>query len=425
MKPRQTLLLVLFLLVIAPVILWLLSSPDWSDTLSFIYSLSRLGALLGFTLFGVQIGLSAKLRFIERYFGHDKMITIHRRLGIAAFILVLFHALAVIVMRATAFLSFKTELLLGIIALSLLVILLLFILSRKYLHSRYEYWAIVHQLNYLIFLLAFVHSIFIGTTLRSSLIWQIFWVLLGFGFIGIAGYKLWNNYRVHRNRFQVAQVVQETPTIWTIHFQPQKLDYRPGQFMILRLIHNAVTSEPHPFTIASSPSSPALSVSIKAAGDFTGKIGTTKPGDYALIDAPYGRFSFLEFPGESYLFIAGGIGITPFMSMLRFMRDKRITKKVLLLWGNRTEADIAFRDELRQMEQTMASLKVVHILSEKNDWNGETGFISAPLIKKYAGDLAGIEIFICGPPIMMKLVLNTLQSLNVSKSKIHFERFTW
>jgi propane monooxygenase reductase subunit len=64
-------------------------------------------------------------------------------------------------------------------------------------------------------------------------------------------------------------------------------------------------------------------------------------------------------------------------------------------------------------------------LSEKNDWNGETGFISAPLIKKYAGDLAGIEIFICGPPIMMKLVLNTLQSLNVSKSKIHFERFTW
>lgn len=127
--------------------------------------------------------------------------------------------------------------------------------------------------------------------------------------------------------------------------------------MILRLIYDGLVGEPHPFTISSSSSAEWLSVSIKTVGDFTEKIGTTKPGDYALIDAPYGRFSFLEFPAQKYLFIAGGIGITPFMSMLRFICDNRISREVLLLWGNRTERDIAFQDELDEMEETWRDSK--------------------------------------------------------------------
>ena len=148
-------------------------------------------------------------------------------------------------------------------------------------------------------------------------------------------------------------------------------------------------------------------------------------GDYALIDAPYGRFSFLHFPAADYLFIAGGIGITPFMSMLRYMRDNRITKKVLLLWGNRTEQDIVFGAELTQMAQTLTDLQVVHVMSNSSNQNGENGFIDAALIKKYGGNFSGKEIFICGPPIMMKLVLKALKSLKVRKKQIHFERFTW
>jgi predicted ferric reductase len=228
-----------------------------------------------------------------------------------------------------------------------------------------------------------------------------------------------------KNRFQVAKVVQETPTIWTIQFQPRKLDFKPAQFMILRLIQNGTPSEPHPFTIAASPTAGELAVSIKAVGDFTRTIKDVKPGDSALIDAPYGKFSFLEFPAEEYLFIAGGIGITPFMSMLRYLRDMKMSKKIVLLWGNRFEREIAFREELTRMEAVNPGLRVIHVISDEPDWPGEKGFITAALIQKYGGDLSRKEIFICGPPVMLDLMLKELQALNIPKERIHYERFTF
>jgi predicted ferric reductase len=390
-----------------------------------VYSLSRLAAMLGLMLFFVQFILGTKLKFIEHSFGHDKMIKLHRIFGLTALVLVLFHVLAVVTLRAAAFVNYQLGLLLGSLALFLFIITLLFILGYKLFHSKYEYWEIIHQLNYIIFPIAYIHSLLLSPMIINRISLQIIWDIMAVGFIGIVVYKILHGYQVRKNRFQVVKVTQEASSIWTLHFKAQKFDFLPGQFMILRLIHDGIVSEPHPFTIASSPSSDMLAVSIKAAGDFTGKINETKLGDYALIDAPYGRFSFLEFPAQEYIFIAGGIGITPFMSMLRYMCSKRITKKVLLLWGNRTEKDIVFREELNQLEQTMLSLQVVHVLSEAKSWNDETGFIDAALIKKYNGNLQNKEVFLCGPPIMMKFVLQALKSLQVKKKLIHFERFTW
>ena len=245
-------LLALCLFLISPLILWGLRWQTMEHGLDLVYSLSRLGAMLGLMLFFIQFVLGSKLKFIERSFGHDKMINLHRIFGIAALTLVLFHVLAVVTLRTAAFVNYQLGLLLGAIAFFLFIITLLFILVHKLYHPKYEFWAIMHQLNYIIFPIAYIHSLLLSKMILNRISLQIIWDVMGVGFIGIVVYKLWHGYLVRKNRFQVVSVVQENSSIWTLHFQPRNFHFAPGQFLILRLIKDGIISEAHPFTIASA-----------------------------------------------------------------------------------------------------------------------------------------------------------------------------
>jgi predicted ferric reductase len=158
-------------------------------------------------------------------------------------------------------------------------------------------------------------------------------------------------------------------------------------------------------------------------GDFTATIRDTKPTDRAYIDAPYGAFSFLNQDAHNLVFIAGGIGITPFMSMLRYIVDKGLDRNVLLIWGNKAERDIAFRDELDNMVTEVSSLRVVHVMSSQDDWPGEKGYVDAALLNRHIQDVENSQVFVCGPPAMMRQVIAALRELGVPKQKIHYERF--
>ncbi|MEO7318706.1 MAG: oxidoreductase, partial [Chthoniobacteraceae bacterium] len=124
--------------------------------------------------------------------------------------------------------------------------------------------------------------------------------------------------------------------------------------------------------------------------------------------------------------IAGGIGITPLMSMLRHMRDTRAERRVLLLFANRTEEDIAFRDELAAMEAgAQPQLKAVHIFDKPDDdWRGEKGRLDAPMIERLCGgDLPQRAFYVCAPPALMDVVIKCLRTHGVPAKNIHFERF--
>ncbi|MGZ6346091.1 MAG: hypothetical protein ACXWNC_00775, partial [Anaerolineales bacterium] len=180
---------------------------------------------------------------------------------------------------------------------------------------------------------------------------------------------------------------------------------------------------PHPFTISSSPTSGDLSVSVKAVGDFTATVKDTTSADEAYVDMPYGVFSFLNYDAPNLVFIAGGIGITPFISMLRYLVDKKLERKVVLIWGNKTEKDIAFKSELEQMTAAMPSLRIIHVLSNQPEWPGEKGYVDTGLLRKHLEGFENPQVFVCGPPVMMTKVVRSLQQVGVPKSRIHFERF--
>jgi ferredoxin-NADP reductase len=153
----------------------------------------------------------------------------------------------------------------------------------------------------------------------------------------------------------------------------------------------------------------------------------TAVGDRVAVRGPFGRFSHVLHPDEDDLvFIAGGVGITPLMSMLRSMRGTGNWKAVLLIDGNRTEDDIIFGQELRDMAGLPRSpLKVVHVLSHAGGaWQGERGHIDRDLILRHAGERLDAKAFyICGPPAMAGLVIASLSELGVPPRRIHTERF--
>lgn len=426
---KKVIALVLMTLALAfPTIIWaLMLEPHLGENAHFgyIFDAARLFALIAFVLFFIQFLLASKVRFLERGLGLDRLIHFHRNIGIAAFILAFLHGESIAIMSVirTGAPPQNPFVFMGFIANFLLIITTVVALFYKPFRIRYEIWRWIHRVNYVVFPLIFVHSMAVGRTIRYNRAAQVYWVILGVLFLALIAYRIVRYFIVHSKPYEVVRVTNETHNVTTIAFKGERREYLPGQFLTVELVRGGKKASVHPFTISSSPTQDELAISIKQSGDFTKTIADTKPGDTAFIDYPYGIFSYLNFPSEKYVFIAGGIGITPFIAMLRHMRDTNTVRNVTLLWGNQTDADIAFRDELEALQKDMPNILVVHVMSRQEDFEGEKGFVTTALIKRYVPQVDDCEVFLCGPPKMMNNVRSSLRTLNVAPAAIHFERF--
>src|SRR5690606_12008468 len=141
----------------------------------------------------------------------------------------------------------------------------------------------------------------------------------------------------------------------------------------------------HPFSIASAPGLPAgrVEFTIKELGDFTRTVGNLERDATAWVDAPYGAFSIDRLPAEGYVFLAGGIGIAPIMSMLRALVARGDRRSHILLYACRTWERLTFREELEAMAETL-DLRLVFVLEEPPEgWTGESGRIQSDLLARH------------------------------------------
>ncbi len=394
----------------------------------FLLELARLAGLLGFALLALQVALSARIRVVDAPFGLDVVMRLHERMAMVAGVLLLAHPV-LLAFGAHGWGLFRLgagwRVNLGQAALVLLVLVVLFALFFQRLGIEYQVWRVGHKAAILVVVVGFVHSMAIGSNLRHAGMRAYWWLLLVMA-VGLFVFRnvfvpLWG-----RRRFRVAGVEQETHDTYTIKLEREDgrpLAHRPGQFMWLKLKRPGRPSEEHPFTISSSPTrQPPLTATIKESGDFTNTIGRTRPGDTAGIEAPYGRFSLLHHDPEVFLFIAGGVGITPILSMLEYLQDTGDERPGVLLYGNKTEDDIIRREFLDGLPE---NIRVVHVLSEPDeDWAGPTGYVTADIIREHAADvLEEAHAYVCGPPPMMDMVIGALRDLGVERRRIHSERF--
>jgi predicted ferric reductase len=420
------------LLILTPLAAFVLLSPHSRHTLAAEMGLDC--AIVAFTILALQFVVSARLRWIEAPFGLDVLLRFHRAMAFVAMGLLCLHPLFVASGEGWALLTrwqARWPIWAGRIALLLLFAHALAATFRQMLRLRYETWRRLHNIfAFLLLGLAFVHSLALGDDFESTAARVIWAAML------LVAWSAWFYGRVARpwllrgTSYRVVSVTPEAPRVWTVKLQPpagRALYYAPGQFLFLHPHGGAVADEEHPFSIASSPSPAGLiSLTIKECGDFTATIGAIKPGDEATLHGPFGRFSHVFHPNaDDVVFVAAGVGITPVMSMLRYMRDQRAACRVLLVYANRGTADIVFRRELESIQSAgCPALKTIHVLSQPPaGWDGPTGRLDSALLRCLCGGFSAKTFFICCPPIMASGLINGLVGAGVGPGRIHADYF--
>jgi ferredoxin-NADP reductase len=224
---------------------------------------------------------------------------------------------------------------------------------------------------------------------------------------------------------QVKDIVPRTYNVKSFRFpRPLNFNYLPGQFMFITIRTEKGELKKH-FTISSSPTeTDHLEFTKKLTGStFSNALDSLKIEDWTKIDGPNGDFTFTgEHPKIGLL--SGGIGITPLRSICRYCTDKKLAIDIVLLYGNRTEQDIVFREELERMQTENKNLKVILIVSEATStWKGHTGRINEDMMKQEIPDFANRMFYTCGPPAMVEAMTTLLQNLKVPENQIRTENF--
>jgi ferredoxin-NADP reductase len=224
----------------------------------------------------------------------------------------------------------------------------------------------------------------------------------------------------------VKEVIPRTNLVTSFRFpRPATLHYKAGQFFFITIKLGEKELDKH-FSFSSSPTEKDHIEFTKKFTDseFSAALKTLKPRDWARIDAPYGKFTF-EGEHPKIGMLAGGIGITPLMSISKYCTDMRLKTKVTLLYGCRTESDIAFRQELETMQQQNPNLKIVFTINEATSgWKGATGLINADMVKKEIPDYKETMFYTCGPPPMVEVMEKLVESLGLPKSQLKREYFS-
>ncbi len=405
-----------------------------------VSDLGRNFALIGFMILALQFLLAARVKWVERAFGFDILIRFHKQIALTAAAFLVLHPILLALGGQGWYLLIGLDLpwyiWIGKAALILVLATVLVGMYQGKLGLKFETWRLGHDLLApTVLLLIFIHSWYTGDDLEL-LPMQVLWVVLLILALSLfVHHRFLRPKRLRQHPFRVQEVRREIEDVWTVTLVPPEGrtigDYLPGQFHFLTFFRDpALPVEEHHWTISSSPTQKeSISSTIKAVGDFTSSIGKTKEGDTAAVHGPFGRFSYLLHPGErDIVFLAGGIGITPLMSMLRHMRDTRDTRKVTLLYANRREEQIIFRQELEAIAAgDHPKLQLIHVLSQPDDdWNGDTGHLNGDMIDKYCGqDLSGRSFYICGPTRMAELLITNLRARNVPDGSIRREIFSF
>ncbi len=398
-----------------------------------IYSLGQAAGTLALTAIAIQLVLASRWRTLERGIGLDRIMRWHSANAKLIALFVITHPLLLFLREllkgnvTAPYTMYGTDILGGVIGAVIIGIIWISVLKRKQLGLLYERWRIVHLLTYLLAAIGLYHSLVLGSDIKSGRPLYTWWLLLAAVSVAAVVYR----YVVRRmafasSEYEVVANKLETHDVHTITLRPVDgtvLDHEPGQFAFLTFTSEDIPVEEHPFTITSAPGADTISFSIKESGDFTGLLGKVGRRDTVHVEGPYGVFSNRGMPGP-FILIAGGIGITPLMSMLRAMqKDGGTQPRTLLLYANRTQGDIAFLGELAAIERGSDWLRVVHVLSQETVEGMRHGYVDGPVLKDEVEDLVGSTFFICGPPPMMDALRMTLADLGVPDDQVITERF--
>lgn len=375
---------------------------------------------IAFLLVTFSIVLSTRLSIFEAWFGGlDRMYQVHKMAGVIAALIVLAHFFGVPKELPPGIDPLTNPMVpsapFGMLALILLVLSLGLALNRKIAYSR---WRPMHKLMGLVYFLVIGHfmsapAVFFDKFTASG------FLLMAAAVIGVVAffYSVFGMNRRTAVPFTIEAVnALERATEIVLKPQDKMLDFRAGQFAFVE-IQGKGWSEPHPFTISSAPDEDRLRFTMKVLGDWTRKVREElQPGGEVQVRGPYGLFDTTK-AGNKQIWLAGGIGLTPFLSSLRAMKpgDKR---QIHLVYAAREESEAIFLEEIRTRAAELGNVTLVPLFSDAGD------FARVDIMKQKLPDpLASYDYFMCGPKPMVSNLMADLKKEGVARRQIHTEAF--
>ena len=396
------------------------------------------GVALGFVglaMLCLQSVLTARYPKLSGAVGQDTMLQFHRQTGLVAFGFVLAHPVVLLLANSGYwdFLDPRVNFLRAIFLIFVLFALPALIVTslwRESFHLPYQWWRLGHgALALMILVVGLVHITRVHYYLADP--WkQVVWIAMGTAsIVSILYVRALKPLRVRRRPYRLVDVSPAASRTWTLTLEPEHgevLEFRAGQFLFLTLADTPFSLEQHPFSIASSADQrDRLEFAVKELGDYTETIGDTPVGQVGFVDGPYGSLHLPDDRTAGILMIAGGIGISAIMSMLRTLRDRHHDAPVVVVYAADRIDDLAYGAELDDLTSHLP-LEVVRVLRDPPaEWKGERGLVDTALLDRHltSDDAATWHVVLCGPPPMMDVAERAVRDRGVPLHRIHSERF--
>ena len=228
----------------------------------------------------------------------------------------------------------------------------------------------------------------------------------------------------------ITEIIDRAENVKSFRFKrPNDVTFSPGQWFFLE-INTSKGIFKKPFSFSSSPTETFLEFTKRLTqSDLSKYLGNeAKVGDEVFIRMPLGNLTFLGEHAKIAL-LSGGIGITPFKSIIKYATDKKLSSDIILFYSSRDEKNIIFKDELNEMKKNNPKFNVIHTLTDEEmvspSWTGNKGFICDDSIKKHIPDYKERIFYVCGPPTMVTSLVEILrEKLDIKQEKIRIENFT-
>jgi predicted ferric reductase len=413
---------VIIALVVLNFVMWIVFPPINDGRPHFLRQYA--GEVLGSTviiLMASGLFLSTRPKWAEPYFGGlDKMYMTHKRANTSAFLLLFVHVLTVPIttdkllpgtpLAITAFT--------GIVTLVLITLSPRIPLLSKLTNASYNKWKKWHRFIGIFYTIGFIHSFFVNPLAALIAFSYVQWIFI----VGLASYlytELFSRFFKKSLPYSVSGIrhLNGNTTEVTLSPKRDRLTYRPGQFLFVRFPGNRVLNESHPFTISSAPGEASIRLSIKSSGDFTRYLyQNLNEGAEAVLEGAYGLFQH-QLGGQKQIWIAGGIGITPFLS---FIRHGRLDREIDFYYTVRTREEALFLDEIEAAVKQNPKFRAFVRFSI------ETGSLTVDEIVKNAdGDVRDRHIYMCGPLGMVQAFAEKFKAASVPAESIHYEEFNF
>ena len=431
---RATFWIGLYLLVLlTPLAVVLLA--DAPPGRSFVVDFSVALGFVGLALMGLEFALCARFKAASAPFGMDAIVQFHRQISYVALVLILAHPILLFFENSKTIDSLNVfdspaRSRLSVLAVVALLLLIATSIWRVRLHISYEAWQIMHSILAVVAVVAaLLHAILVGYYLNTD--WKVgLWVVYSAALVWLLVWvRFIKPFKRLRHPWRVVRVQAEPDSTWTLVVAPEGhpgFTFMPGQYAWITVNRSpfAITNHPFSFSSSSERAPGELMLSIKARGDFTSTIKDVPAGARVYVDGPHGVLSCDRYQGPGYVFIGGRVGVTPLLSMLRTLADRKDRRPCSLILASADYDSIAFRTDIEELEQQL-DLTVTHVLSHPPDgWTGETGHVNADTLTRHLPDaFERYQYFVCGTADFMTEMEHSLVAVGVPFVNVHTERF--